>query len=518
MPDINADSGVGVKKPRFPDARLYLLAVSTSILLILSYPKPSLGFFAWFALAPLTYAILKAADWRKALLLGFISGLVFYSGILYWIYFTCRAGELSVPLSILCWLLLSSCLALEWVLFAWLAHLFARTGPGFAFGTAVAWTLIEWLKVLLAQKAAWFPWFLLAYTQWNYTTIIQVVSVTGPYGLSFAIAFLGISAGWYFYQKKPISGLLSGLAPAILFGIGIWIYGFAVLRMADKQQFTGEFKVAILQPDIDQYKKWDEKYEKWIISQLMWLLEEASKFSPELVVWPESALPGWIEDPVYHNWVSSLAVNMKAMQLVGSISGEGGKHVSAMLFDTDGQLAGEYNKRKLVPFGEYVPFRKFLGSFITPISKLGEFEPGAGKQQLLHAGNKKLGVTICYESIFPYLVSASADSGADILVNMTNDGWYLNTAGPYQHLLINIFRAVENRKPLVRAANTGISAWIDPWGRVQNYLAIDNQGVLYASIPDYSNLTPASYSSFGDWFTQFCLMVFAAYFIAVLVL
>jgi apolipoprotein N-acyltransferase len=160
--------------------------------------------------------------------------------------------------------------------------------------------------------------------------------------------------------------------------------------------------------------------------------------------------------------------------------------VAAFLLDGKGEIKASYNKRRLVPFGEYVPLRDFLGKYIKPVAALGEFEEGDMEQPLFELpGGIKLGAAVCYESIFPYLFSADVRAGAAVFFNITNDGWYLDTAAPHQHFIVNIFRAVETRRPVIRAANNGISAVIDPWGRVLAKKGLNERGVLAARVPLY---------------------------------
>ena len=506
------------------------LAVFTPVLLILSYPKANLDFLAWIALAPLTIAILRAKNPGRAAGIGFLSGTIFHLGLLYWIYSTCRAGGVSVFFSGAAWIALSAVLALEWTVFAWAAKWLARAGPAFPLAAAMAWTAVEWAKTVLASKAVWFPWFCLGYTQWKHPVLLQIVSVTGTWGLSFAIALTGISLGYAFWKggcpsfsKKTacfagVPMLLRRMAGVFAVLIIILSYGILKLKTDGHSGAGRVLKVSILQPNIDHYKKWDEKYVTWIEARLTRLLEEASRSSPHLVIWPESALPGWIEEKKYKTWLQTLASDMKAFHLVGSVSEEGGRHVSAFLFDRQGHVTGVYNKRQLVPFGEYVPMRALLGKWITAIGKLGEFDPGGRQQKPLSVDDFSMGVSICYESIFPGLLRENVSGGADFLVNITNDGWYLDTAGPYQHFLVNVFRAVENRRPLVRVGNTGVSAWIDQCGRIHDSTDLNTHGVITFDLPLTGNQPKTLYTRRGNWFAQLCAAATLAFLLAAIIL
>jgi apolipoprotein N-acyltransferase len=203
---------------------------------------------------------------------------------------------------------------------------------------------------------------------------------------------------------------------------------------------------------------------------------------------------------------------------VGSVSRGDGRRVAAFLVGPDGGQQAEYHKRVLVPFGEYVPMRELLGKFIEPVAALGEFVPGNITQPLMEFRGLHVAPTICYESIFPFLYRGDALRGADLFVNITNDGWYLDTAAPRQHLLVNVFRAVETRRPVLRAANNGISAYIDPYGRIQKLLPLNDVGVLAARVAVNPGAPQSFYVRNGDLTVYGCIMLCAAFLLAVMFL
>ena len=239
----------------------------------------------------------------------------------------------------------------------------------------------------------------------------------------------------------------------------------------------------MLQPATDLYAKWDAAQADSVRANMEDLAAAAK--TADLVIWPENALPCWIDDPECYAWLKAAVARPAGGSLVGSVSKEDGRYVAAFLLDEVGEIKASYNKRQLVPFGEYVPLRGLLGRYIKPVAALGEFAPGAPEQELFDFKNIRIGVAICYESVFPYLFARDALAGAEVFVNITNDGWYLNTAAPYQHFIVNIFRAVENRRPVIRAANNGISAVIDPWGRVLAKTALNERTALIFTVPLY---------------------------------
>ncbi|MDA8244999.1 MAG: apolipoprotein N-acyltransferase [Elusimicrobia bacterium] len=462
-----------------------LLPAATSLLLVLSYPKFDQGWLAWGALAPLAYYLLKSQTFKSAALGGLACGFLSYLGILYWIYPTMRAGGVGPLASALGLALLALLMSLEFLAVSAYGYWLKRAGlKAWPYLFAAGWFVLEYGKVLLSSKAVWFPWFMLGYTQWDYKPLIQIASVTGVYGLSAALCFTGSLAGALLARDlRPAARALRFLPAAAVFGL-LFVYGRSALNAAKELRPVREVKAVLLQPSVDQYAKWDPSEEGNIEARISGLLAGAK--GAELAVWPENALPCWIDDPACAAWLKKAASGSGAgASLVGSVSKGEGKHVSAYLLDSSGAITASYDKRQLVPFGEYVPLRDFLGGFVKPVAELGEFEPGAREQGLMGLSGLHIGAAICYESIFPYLFADDARAGADLFVNITNDGWYLDTAAPYQHFIVNIFRAVENRRSVARAANNGISGVIDPWGRVLAKTGLDERAALAAVVPVY---------------------------------
>ncbi len=481
--------------------------------MILSAPGIGYPPLAWTALAPLTAALWFSASRRAGFFYGWVAGFLFYCGLLYWLFPTIRAGGLGPGLAAGGVALLSALLALEFGLFGLLGRSFRRAGvSAFPFALAALWTLIEWAKVLLTDGGLWFPWFLLAYTQWPNERLIQIVSLTGPWGLSFALAFSGTLIGSAFFREVTPGRKLRRLGWVLGIAGFLWLFGNGELKKADALPAGRTVKAAALQPCIDFYRKWDESYAGEIKRRLGGLAAEARAVGAGLVIWPENALPGWIDDAQIYSWLTS--VSSGTYSLVGSVSRGDGRYVAAFLIGPDGRQESFYNKRKLVPFGEYIPLSGIFGGALRTLGALGEFSAGTRFQGLMEYEGVKLSAGICYESVFPYLSRADALKGADLLVNMTNDGWYLDTAGPHQHFAVNVFRAAENRRPMLRAANNGISVFIDPWGRVTHRLDLDEPGVLAAEVAA-PELPPSFYARNGDWFAWLCLTICAAFLLAV---
>ena len=472
-----------------------------------------MGWLAWGALAPLSYYLLQVRSFRAAALGGLGCGFLFYLGILYWIYPTMRSGGVGPAVSALGLALLALLLSAEFLAVSAFGYRLRKAGlKAWPYIFALGWFAMEYGKAYLSQKAAWFPWFMLGYTQQDQLALIQVCSFTGIYGLSAAVCFTGALAGAALAADCRPAARLLRFSPAVLLLAGLWYFGRRELAEA-RSVPERSLQVALLQPSIDLYAKWDAAEAGNIKANIEGLLEGAR--GADLAVWPENALPCWIDEPACEDWLRAAAAGSGAGgNFVGSVSKGGGRHVSAFLLDSSGTVRSSYNKRQLVPFGEYVPLRGLLGKFIRPVAALGEFDPGAPRQRLAEFGGIKIGSAICYESIFPALFADDARAGADLYVNITNDGWYLDTAAPYQHFAANIFRAVETRRSVVRAANNGISGVIDPWGRVLARTALNERTVLRAAAPVY--VEQAFFPAYGHWFAWAALLMVLAFLMALL--
>ncbi|MFH1725806.1 MAG: apolipoprotein N-acyltransferase [Elusimicrobiota bacterium] len=501
-----------------------LLCLLAGAALACCFPKPGVSLLAWFAPAVFFYFIRRTESAYQAGILGSAFGFAFCGVTLHWVYLTCRFAGVSVPVSALALAMLAGLLCLNWALYGvWARHL-ARRLPVAAlpWAWALSWTALE------SASAHWTPRVaadLLAYTQWRYLPMIQVGALLGPHGLGFVIMLWNGALAEFpfldFGSAVRQGGRVRNLALAGILILSCAAYGsvaisgrkhtrFAGLREAGlrerKKPQAAEgsewVRIEVLQPNIDQYQKWDGRYEETIRGTFDGLLSSRRHERPDLVVWPESALPGWLDEPGNLRLIAGWARRLRTRMLVGSVSRVGPRRYnSAVLIGPDGSPEGIYHKRQLVPFGEFVPLRRWLEGSIGILAQMGDFDAGAPRQKLFAPGFGPLAVTICYEAAFPHLVRRDSARGARILVNVTNDGWYKDTAGPLQHFGTNVFRAVENRATVVRAANTGISGFIDPYGVVGASIGIEEKGRLAFALPREDPFPRGSlYSRAGDWF------------------
>ena len=489
----------------------------TAGLFYISYPKVSLSFAAWLMLAPFIWGISKIRSFWGAFGYGWLTGLCANAAILAWIYPTClQGGGLSKSLSLAAWLGLSALLAVQFAVFGISCHFLQKTKALFPLLAACGWVALEWLHQTIAFYGLGFPWVMLGYTQWNVPQVLYVASFTGVYGLSFVLAFAGSCVGWCFAEpgfKKGIGQLI--LATLVFVGI----YGFGQHMQTRYARFAAHphsllsVQAALLQPNIDQYRKWTPEYEDEIAQTLQEMGASLEGQNLYLAVWPESAVPGTLTEERYFDLFSQIGQKAGVYQVIGSniVSSNGNQQVGAYLLPPDAQHLSAYRKIKLVPFGEFIPFEGLVKKLVKDIDVMGAvgaFVPGEFEQPLLDAGGVKLGTTICYESIFPQLWRAQNKQGAQLFVNITNDAWFFNTAAPYQHLAVNVLRAAENGRPVLRAANTGFSAYIDGFGKIHTKSGLFTQEILKTNVPLSVREKSTFYAQWGDWFAWLCAIIF----------
>jgi len=501
-------------KPSFSLLRNLLLAGLSGVLLTLSFPPGNFSFVAWIALVPLLRAIQTASP-SNAFKLGLVFGLAHYLTLIYWIVVVLEHyGKLHFLLALLSLFLLSLYLSLYMGLFSILASRLtdSRLSP---FLMAVFWVALEYLK---AHLLTGFPWCLLGYTQYEHLHLIQVADLFGVYAISFLIVLIN---GFVFQIiKSPPhrtgAVLKWDLLIALLLVAGAWIYGhYQISRIEAEKQGGRPVKAAVVQANIDQSIKWDTAYQEETLQRYCRLTRSTLGFHPELVVWPETAVPFFFQNrSKFALGIISLAEESKAALIFGSPAykrqqGAVRYYNRAYLIAPDTRDILYYDKIHLVPFGEYVPFKKYLPFIHRLVEAAGDFASGE-KSKALKAGDLSSGILICFEAIFPELARALARDGANILVNITNDAWFGRTSAPYQHLSMAVFRAIENHRPMIRAANTGFSAFITPTGAIQSKSDLFVEAVQTGSI--IAGVFPLTfYSRFGDIFAVTLLIIAAAH-------
>jgi apolipoprotein N-acyltransferase len=510
----------------------FLVALS-SLLQILIFPLPGLYVLSWLAFAPLTVALLRArpagvleiagsvnlqaAKPGQAFLLAYVSGIVWYAGTCYWIYNTMHEyGGLTPPLALLALFLFCLYLGLYHGLFGLLLSLLV--GPGRDNRRALVAAPFLWVAVELARTlVTGFPWNLLGTAQVDNISLSRITTWTGVYGISFEIMLVNVAVASAFLvpRKKRNQLLIASLAAAAVLQAG---------RLVNAPALPADHAALLVQENIPVDATWTRDAFERTLHELTDLSEKSTSNSSapasspgkvDLIVWPESPAPFFAHDPLFRNPVSAMARETHTWVVTGAIGStpvmQGGKSASQVfnsgaLVSPAGDWTARYDKVHLVPFGEYLPFPS-LFAFAGGLTKeVGEFQSGASRAPL-DAGSTRLGVFICYESVFPGEVREFAAQGAQVLVNLSNDGWYGDSGAYAQHLNQTRMRAIESDRWLLSATNTGVTASIDPYGRTVVRLPRKERGALVA--PYALTSVTTFYTRHGDWFAWLCAIISA---------
>jgi apolipoprotein N-acyltransferase len=489
----------------------YLIAGLSGLALVFAFAP--FGFYplAWVALAPLLMCLWDTRL-RSAFKIGLAMGIPYFFGTTYWIYHSMHDfGGIALVPSLFIVLALALYLALYPAFFGYLFSLVMRETQLPALLVApVFWVSLEYLRSYFITG---FTWSGLGYTQWNFLPAIQFADLTGVYGVSFLlVAVNGALADFYILRERVKRMPLFPLYPTVL--------GFAALLVANALVFSygvmklespangKTVKVSIVQGSIDQPKKWDPRFEHEVLSTYMALTNGASFETPQLIVWPEAALPF-----PYNEWdprvdrLKEYEASLNTPLLLGAVREKergSGQYANSVVLINAGKTSFIYDKIHMVPFGEYVPLERVL-FFVNKLSDaIGNFRPGTEYTKGVVPGIGRFGAAICYEITFPGLVRKFFKDGGDFLVTVTNDAWFGRSSGPYQHFSMAVLRAVENRKPVIRAANSGISGFIASDGQVLKKTRLFERKVVTAELKTDSKLT--LYSRYGDWFSYFCIL------------
>lgn len=455
-----------------------LLAAASGILLVFSHPFAVPGFdlladapnglLAWVALAPAWLAIRDASP-GEAFRLGWILATVHFLGTLFWVVVALhRFGGMPLPLSIGILLLLAPFLGVWYGLAAWAAR---RAGPpgglAAAFAFPFAWTAAELLRSVLFTG---FPWAHVGWTQWRLPWVLQAADLGGAHLIALIVVAANVGIAEAVADRHRRTGALATAAATVLATLA-----YGAMRLATLPASTGPaIEVALVQAAVAQDLKHDRAADEAVLQRYRAALAEAEASGADLVVWPEGAIPRGVHLRAARLPPHVLGTPNGGWLLTGAATwwDEGNRrhaYNSALLVGPGGRIAARYHKTHLVPFGEYVPLPRLLFFVRKLVRDRLDFRPGPGPDPLVwRTGDRevRLGVLICYEDVFPGIARAAVARGADVLVGITNDAWYGTTSAAYQHLVPAVFRAVETRRPVVRAAQTGVSAVIAPDGRV----------------------------------------------------
>jgi len=504
------------------------LAVLAGAALALSFQKINIAGLAWIAPA----LILLAARDGKSFHLGYLAGFTHYLISLSWL--------LHIPVRfypILGWIALAAYLALYPAVWAWLCcrlksvagnqNWVARTG--FALFSAVAWVAIE---MIVARMFSGFPWNLLGASQQRLLPLIQIASWTGVYGVAFLVVWFSASLLNAFdaLLARPSARNVWLKELTLPIFVCAVVYAFGLHRIASEPKSSRTLRIALVQPSIPQTMVWDPAASEVRFAELMRLTIAALTNKPDLLIWPEAAVPKMVrDDRSTQETIAQLARTNGVWFIIGSddfdFRGTNAIYFnSSFLVTPRGEFISTYRKRRLVIFGEYVPLIDWLPfiKYLTPIT--GGFTAGEKPVTFdLNGLGVKTSVLICFEDVFPHYAREHATDEIDFLVNITNDGWFGESAAQWQHAASAALRAVENGKPLVRCANNGISCWIDRFGGMNDVFFDGSRDVYRAgfkivtvSLPPPAALSKRTfYNRHGDWFGWSCVALTAAMLIPV---
>jgi apolipoprotein N-acyltransferase len=507
--------------------RHILLAAATGILLPLCFPKFDFGLLAWVVLIPLHIA-LDGSRRTQAFWLGWLSGMIGFTGIMSWVVTAMHTyGKVPLVISYGIMLLLTAYLGLFVAVYSagvvWFRMLVPRYG---LFAAPCLWVTLELLRTYLLSGL---PWSLLGYSQYRQLDLIQIADHLGVYGVSFLIVLTNVALAELYLWLMPLFRRFRPArlpwelvtTSAMLIGLS-WAYSTSLIVNEESEHPKATLQIGVVQPNIDQSIKWDQGFRDETLRRYDHLTESFG-YGTDLIVWPEAATPFIYErEPLYQLQLVAMATRASAPLLFGSpairFDPDRKPYLlnSAYLLSPEGHLLGRYDKQHLVPFGEYIPLKSSALFFLDKLVEgIGDFQPGPGPTILSFqpklAGESvsqrpvKFGVLICYEVIFPDLVRRVVAAGAEFLVTITNDAWFGDSSAPAQHFSMVVFRSVENHRAFARAANTGISGFIDPFGRIMKASPIFIQTALQATIairqPD------TFYSRYGDVFAYGCMII-----------
>ena len=500
-------------------ARLVLAALSGAIL-SLSFYGAHPSFYSWFCLAILLFSLLGARA-RVAFLCGFFHGLIFVVTCVPWVAEVLSVhGGMSVAAGWAVLLLIATIWGCSIGLFTWMVQRLSRQEIRLAlFGAPFLWISTEVLRAYLPEIS--FPWGLLGYPAAGNPALVQLTTMTGIYGVSILVAAFNSLLVWILASPSEKSkSRLAVVAAVLLILFAVQVIGPRFVPAA-----TASHVARVVQPNFPENMQYvgdwyaDHKADMAELQQLS-LRRSPGAQQPDLLVWPEAPAPFSFQDPHFGPYISHLATEFQNPVIVGIIDWkpilESGKGIprtglvpynSAAMLNSLGQKTFLYDKIHLVPFGEYEPF-PLIHQVVTSVSEeVGGFRKGTARNVGRLSNGNTFSIFICYEAIYAGEIRQFANNGAQLLINISNDGWFGKSAAAEQHLRMARVRAVENRRWLIRDTNSGITASIDPYGNVVRVMQQDTRAA--ADLPYDFRTDITVYTRFGDWFGWMCVGVSA---------
>ncbi|HSW40813.1 MAG TPA: apolipoprotein N-acyltransferase [Acidobacteriota bacterium] len=488
----------------------YLLPVASGLLLAAAFPLAAQGWLAWVALVPLMLFVFNSDRRLQSFWGGLVAGAVKFFILLLWIPAVLIShGDMPEILAWFAYVFLvlflacypaAACLLVK--------HVIMRRGSSFFLLFPFVWISMELVQSI--SPFGGFPWLLAGYTQSSHLPIAQIADITGVFGVSFLILAVNTALAWFIARRADLKRACAPLAVVAAIVAAAILYGMVSLERWNK--ISPEFRAAMLQGNISVDDSAEVQKEKILTAYpRMAAALEPGRF--DLLVLPESPSPLFFQHTgEYRLMLEELAKNYPLGLVFNNsryeMDGEYARYFnSAFFLDNSGAVTGVYDKMHLVPFGEYIPLRGIF-FFLEAISReMGEFEAGDEYRIILLDG-RPANAIICFEAVFPRLVRRFVDDGSGLILNLTNDGWYGDTAAPHQHLAIASYRAVENRRYLLRATNSGISAIVAPTGKIYAETDLLREATSEGSFTFIYDKTV--YSRYGDAFVFVCVIILLA--------
>ena len=483
--------------------------LASSLLLILSFPGPDIGWIACIALLPLLSTAVRFRPGR-AFMLGWLCGAFWFTISLHWLTHTVRLyGGLPNIVSQLLILLLGCVLGLYTGIFASTVRLLSRRpGIGWYLVIPSAWVFLEYIRSWIPAP---FPWLLLGSAFWRYRPVSGLFGIFGVYGMSFMIVLVNVLI-WRTFEELPLrGGVKRGMGRA-----AVLILLAGLIFLAGSNDGVGDrdaaLRIGIIQGNYEQDLKWDDSLEEEIVRTYLDLSDRAAAAGAKVILWPETSVQSYFQsDKELSNRLRAFS-GQRGVHLVFGSPAFDVKDGDYLLYNRAYHLSPDggvesYDKIRLVPFGEYVPFHPLLSFAERLVPGEGRFVPGGRVDPF--ALPVPAGPLICFEASMPDLSRDQVRRGARILLNITNDAWFGTTWGPYQHLAIAAVRAAENRTPLLRAANTGISAVIDSGGGIVQTIGLFQRGFIVADVVPGNSGTV--YTRTGDWIVYASIIMIIFY-------
>ncbi|MFH1860646.1 MAG: apolipoprotein N-acyltransferase [bacterium] len=475
-----------------------LLAILSGLLLSITFPSLNMEIVAFIALVPLL-SVIRGQNIARSFILGLITGIIFFGILLFWIS-GIRLYQVPQWLLVMGWLFVTIVSALFIGIFAACVSLLkSKVSIYNMLAPAIIWTALELIRSHFPMDG--FPWGILGYSQYQNLILIQIAEFTGVFGVSFLIVLINTAIAQAISRtKKGWYGI--GITTVIVIPCLVW----GNIRLQENSGTGKPLTVSVIQSNIgiDQSWEWETTREK-ILLMLTRLTKKAAKSNPDLIVWTETAI---LSSPDTSLWtkkkLSSIIMDLNSYLLIGAPHmTDTDYYNSAFLISNKGKIIDRYDKIHLVPFGEMIPVEELFPVLRKIFPQAGMYTHG--KKHTVFNKPGKFCTLICYEGIFGDLTRRFVKKGAEFIINITSDAWTRTRAAYYQHFSMAVFRSIENRRYFIRAGNTGISAIINPSGRVEHLLDVGKEGIINGNI--FLNNRITFYSRFGDVFACFCLIM-----------